>query len=211
LYRTLCAALAGTMAVTAATLVPTSAAAAAVLCYDHLSNVQRTATQVGTEQGEVINAQPNAVVAALGGFDTVFTNAAAPKAVACLGTGNDVFSHTGTVVPVAGFSVRGGDGFDTIFGGTLTDVLVGESGNDGLHGLGGNDILQGSEGDDALQGGDGNDNLNGGAGNDNLFGENGDDVLLGGDGTNVLDGGPGIDTCNAPVGSHTTYKNCEVF
>jgi Ca2+-binding RTX toxin-like protein len=66
----------------------------------------------------------------------------------------------------ASITARGGDGDDTMIGGT------------------GNDRFDGGSGDDVLIGRDGNDSLRGGSGDDDLLGDRGCDVLDGGSGSN---------------------------
>lgn len=83
-----------------------------------------------------------------------------------------------------------------LFGGQGDDTLTGGSGNDQLFGENGNDTLFGGAGNDVLSGGNGNDTLIGGAGSDTFLGGNGDDTLIWnpGDGSDVFEGGNGFDT-----------------
>jgi Ca2+-binding RTX toxin-like protein len=53
----------------------------------------------------------------------------------------------------------GGEGDDTLFGGSRRDVLIGGTGNDTLTGGGNPDILRPGAGDDIVDGGDGNDTI----------------------------------------------------
>jgi len=76
---------------------------------------------------------------------------------------------------------QGGDGPDSLTGGSGEDELQGDDGVDTLSGLGGEDFLSGDDGNDTLLGGEGDDGLDGG-GNGTTTG-----------GTDVLDGGPGRD------------------
>ncbi len=78
--------------------------------------------------------------------------------------------------------IDGGDGNDTLIGGSGTNTIWGGAGNDLI--VGGND---GNE----EHGGDGNDTLIGGTGSDALFGEGGDNTLLGVAGSDFLYGGDG--------------------
>jgi Ca2+-binding RTX toxin-like protein len=64
--------------------------------------------------------------------------------------------------------IDGGDGNDTINGGSLKDELLGGMGNDMINGAAGNDTLSGGEGDDVITGGVGNDIVDGGSGADTL-------------------------------------------
>src|SRR5262249_39181132 len=81
----------------------------------------------------------------------------------------------------------GGDGNDTLSGGSGNDMLFGQAGNDTLKGKGGNDSLFGGAGDDTLIGGNGDDQVFGEAGNDRMIWNPGDD-------TDLNEGGDGIDT-----------------
>ena len=80
---------------------------------------------------------------------------------------------------------HGGDGNDSITGGTLGDKINGDLGRD---------TLLGNSGNDALTGGGSADTLNGGSGNDSLLGQGSPDVLIGGTGNDALDGGSSNDT-----------------
>ena len=90
----------------------------------------------------------------------------------------------------------GGDGSDSLVGGSGNDTLDGDGGNDTLIGGAGNDILFADGGDDSLEGGTGNDSLYAGTGNDTLLGGAGNDRLEvdGDDGAVTIDGGADTDT-----------------
>jgi VCBS repeat-containing protein len=79
----------------------------------------------------------------------------------------------------------GGNGNDTLAGGTGADLLFGQNGNDTLTGGDGYDLLCGGTGDDTLSGGGGDDSLGGGSGNDRLTGGSGGDRFSGGAGTDT--------------------------
>ncbi|QZH74392.1 MAG: sulfatase-like hydrolase/transferase [Erythrobacter sp.] len=87
----------------------------------------------------------------------------------------------------------GNAGEDTIHGGQGDDIINGGSNIDTLHGDGGNDLILGGVGNDVLYGGTGNDTLRGGANMDTLHGEDGADILDGGDGVDLLIGGANRD------------------
>jgi Ca2+-binding RTX toxin-like protein len=92
--------------------------------------------------------------------------------------GNDYFRND-TFLPTTAW---GGDGNNTLIGGSGPDVLIGGDGNDKLYGNLGNDYLLG------------------GRGNDQLFGAAGEDWLLGGLGNDYLDGnGPRDDSGPYPT------------
>ena len=73
-----------------------------------------------------------------------------------------------TVTNVAGVTLNGTAGADTVTGTSEADTLSGLGGNDILTGLGGNDIVNGGDGNDTFVAsvGDGNNSYNGGAGTD---------------------------------------------
>jgi RTX calcium-binding nonapeptide repeat (4 copies) len=103
--------------------------------------------------------------------------------------GDDRFTNI-TAIPSC---ANGGDGRDTMFGGTGSDVLCGDAGKDYLYGRDGADVLNGNGGDDFLVGGAGADRLSGGDGWDILLGNTGNDFLCGDDGRDTMDGGAGSD------------------
>jgi len=115
--------------------------------------------------------------------------------------GDDRFTND-TAIPGC---ANGGDGRDTLFGGTSVDTLCGDSGGDHVYGRGGDDELNGNGGDDYLFGGAGNDRLNGNGGADRLYGDLGDDVLRGGDGGDRLYGSDGSDDLNGGDGLDSLY------
>ncbi|MDJ0745530.1 MAG: calcium-binding protein [Xenococcaceae cyanobacterium MO_167.B27] len=87
----------------------------------------------------------------------------------------------------------GGNGGDSLIGGTGDDLLIGGNGRDTLAAFGGNDLLIGGNGRDGLIGGTGDDLLIGGNGRDSLIGDTGEDLLIGGKGRDSLAGGIGED------------------
>ena len=112
--------------------------------------------------------------------------------------GNDTITldESNGALPAA--QLFGGDGNDTLTGGSGNDLLFGQAGNDTLLGKGGNDLLFGGAGNDTLTGGDGDDQMFGEAGNDRMIWNPGDDTDLieGGDGTDTaeVNGGNGAET-----------------
>ena len=120
------------------------------------------------------------------------------------GDGNDVITLDETNGPLPSAELLGGDGNDTLTGGSAADQLFGQDGNDSLFGRGGADDLSGGAGDDFIAGGAGNDTLFGGDGNDFLDGDQGTDIgFLGagddvfrwdpGDGSDIVEGDSGFD------------------
>jgi Ca2+-binding RTX toxin-like protein len=82
----------------------------------------------------------------------------------------------------------------TITGTPGPDTLVGTRGNDVICGLGGNDRLDGTLGRDVLWGGPGNDQLDGGANEDTVHGGPGNDLFYAWDWKrDLIDGGLGTD------------------
>jgi Ca2+-binding RTX toxin-like protein len=130
-------------------------------------------------------------VSILGGSAT----AANTNLIEMLGLGgNDNLSLDEANGPLPRADLFGGDGNDTLTGGSGADELFGQAGNDTLSGKGG---------DDLLFGGDGNDILIGGAGTDQVFGQSGDDRMIWnpGDGSDVNEGGAGTDTVEVNGGN----------
>jgi len=99
--------------------------------------------------------------------------------------------------------LNGGDGSDTISGGNGNDVLNGGNGNDASSGGNGNDVLNGGGGDDIDSGGNGDDILSGGSGDDTGLGGNGNDILDGGEGDDILNGSNGMDILIGGAGDDT--------
>ena len=88
-----------------------------------------------------------------------------------------------------GFTVRGGNGDNTLHGAFGRDILQGLGGDDTLHGYDRDDRLSGGTGDDTLIGGKGNDLLHGGAGADRFVFDSESDtdrILDFEDGTDIL-------------------------
>jgi uncharacterized repeat protein (TIGR02059 family) len=121
--------------------------------------------------------------------------------------GNDVAPLSAAVVTNASVLANplpvGGNGSDTLKGGSSADELEGGKGADALNGGAGDDDLEGGEGTDTLKGGNGDDELDGGEGADNLIGGRGDDLVDGGDGADSLKGGKGGDTLEGGEGADT--------
>ncbi len=113
--------------------------------------------------------------------------------------GHDVLDFDS--VPDRVVHADGGDGNDTISGGSLADSLVGGSGNDSILGLDGDDTILGGEGDDILSGGADIDSLDGGLGDDSIGGGDGNDSIEGGEGSDFLSGDDGDDTLDSGSGS----------
>ncbi|HZN65231.1 MAG TPA: calcium-binding protein [Tepidisphaeraceae bacterium] len=101
------------------------------------------------------------------------------------GNGNDTISVDAAISIAA--TLRGGNGRDTLTGGSGDDRLEGGNGKDGLNGASGDDDLLGGNGSDALDGGGGADKLAGGRGKDRVTGGDGDDTFHGDAASEVLD------------------------
>jgi Ca2+-binding RTX toxin-like protein len=85
--------------------------------------------------------------------------------------------------------------------------VEGDGGNDTLIGTFGRDVLDGVGGDDRILGGDGNDNLQGAGGDDDISGQGGDDTLTGGGQADDLNGGTGRDTMLGGTGNDNLNAN----
>jgi len=159
------------------------------------------ALQRSTTTTEVINANGDVVVAALGKAGVV----------------NGVFTgNPGNYVDARGVLNPNGIGnaSEMITGSDLADRINGLGGNDTIRGGLGNDTINGGAGVDFLYGGDGNDTLFGGidsdfmygeAGNDTMRGEIGADIMFGGYGNDTLYGGVEADIINGGAGDDTLY------
>jgi Ca2+-binding RTX toxin-like protein len=128
-----------------------------------------------------------------------------------------ILGGTATVANTTNIQMFGQDGNDTLtvdetngampavlmFGGNGNDTITGGSGNDMLFGQAGDDTLIGKGGNDLLFGGAGNDTLIGGTGDDQMFGEAGNDRMIWnpGEGTDLMEGGDGTDTAEVNGGN----------
>ena len=99
----------------------------------------------------------------------------------------------------------GGDGDDTLGGGSSTDRAFGGAGRDTVNGRGGSDYLDGGADDDRVFGGDGADTVLGDTGNDYLNGENGDDTVVADGGNDYLSAGAGDDVVVGGIGNDTLF------
>ncbi|MGQ0431637.1 MAG: prealbumin-like fold domain-containing protein [Microthrixaceae bacterium] len=115
--------------------------------------------------------------------------------------------------------LRGGPGFDTLFGqagnNITTEVVGNGAGRAGLWGDDDNDFLVGGPNADDAFGGAGNDDVRGGAGRDRLAGDLGDESGAdprGGGAADRIAGGDGPDLIYGPGGSdgHCTGNRCTV-
>jgi Ca2+-binding RTX toxin-like protein len=122
------------------------------------------------------------------------------------GDGNDTI--------IGGSASRGQNGNDTISGSTVED---GGAGNDQITGLAetdprfgsriwggtGNDVIDGSSHADQIWGNSGNDTIRGAAGNDVISGGPGNDTVYGNSGNDTISGGPGTDRLSGGPGRDT--------
>jgi Ca2+-binding RTX toxin-like protein len=117
--------------------------------------------------------------------------------------GNDTISLTESIGLLPAALLFGGDGNDTLTGGSGADQLFGQAGNDTLLGKGGADKLFGGDGDDVLTGG---------TGDDLAFGQSGKDRMIWnpGDGTDLNEGGDGIDTVEVNGGNGAEFFTATV-
>jgi Ca2+-binding RTX toxin-like protein len=98
-----------------------------------------------------------------------------------------------TIVGDARGQLTGGEGDDTINGGSGNDAISGGGGDDVIIANNGNDVVEAGDGDDIVRGGRGKDIIVGGDGNDELRGGYSNDILLAGDGNDDVVGGRGND------------------
>lgn len=108
--------------------------------------------------------------------------------------GNDVITFDESNGPLPTGELSGGEGNDTLAGGSAADLIFGQGGNDTMLGNGGADQLFGAGGNDTMTGGDGD---------DQVFGQGGDDRMIWnpGDDTDLNEGGTEIDTAEVNGGN----------
>jgi len=114
--------------------------------------------------------------------------------------GNDEIDASAVTKPLI---IYGGNGNDSIKGGSSTSIIFGNAGNDTLTGNRLGDRIEGGDGNDMIFGGSGNDSLWGGIGNDTIDAGSGDDVVYGQDGNDTEFAGPGNDTLFGGNGDDT--------
>jgi Ca2+-binding RTX toxin-like protein len=117
--------------------------------------------------------------------------------------GNDTITVGADVL--AGVFIDGGDGNDSIFGGTGADTLQGGAGNDYIWGGDGRDLIFGGIGLDTLSGGAQNDVVHGGEGDDRINGNGSHDQLFGGEGDDRIYGGAGEDAIDVGSGRNRAW------
>ncbi|MDY7007292.1 MAG: calcium-binding protein [Cyanobacteriota bacterium] len=76
----------------------------------------------------------------------------------------------------------GGNGNDSLTGGSNPNTIIGLGGNDSLSGGNSHDLIRGDSGNDLVAGQGGHDTLIGGSGDDRIVGHGGNDFLIGGSG-----------------------------
>ena len=130
-------------------------------------------------------------VAVIGGTPTV-ANTASIQVSGLAGNDQITLNEANGALPAAQLS--GGEGNDTLTGGSSADRLFGQAGNDTLLGNGGIDLLFGGSGNDTLTGGDAD---------DQAFGQGDDDRMIWnpGDDTDLNEGGAGVDTVEVNGGN----------
>ncbi len=116
--------------------------------------------------------------------------------------GDDQLDAVGLGLTLA-LEATGGQGNDTITGGSQSDTLLGGAGNDVLDGGPGNDLIFAGGGRDIVSGGSGDDRIDGRSGNDSLSGDGGDDTIRGGAGRDTIEGGGDADRLNGGGGQDT--------
>jgi CSLREA domain-containing protein len=163
----------------------------------------------GTSKNDVLIIEPRPAnmtqvrVKATGHLLGIFSSSSFQHIVAYGLDGNDTIVIDPRITQSA--IMFGGNGNDTLVGGSGNDQLSGDSGNDSLFGGNGNDSLCGDAGNDFLYGGNGNDTEFGEIGNDHLYGDAGSDLLLGGDGNDFVYGGVGNDQLFGQAGNDQLY------
>lgn len=180
----------------------------------------------GTEGDDVINISMRSMDTLdieINGEKVTYKGGDLKKLLVDAGKGDDLITIDPKYMPdfyMKGLHIAGGEGSDTIKGGSGSDVIFDYYGASDIDGGDGNDmiiasgrskdgsqvydsVLRGGKGDDYLEGGLGNDQLDGGVGDDVLYGLSGDDQLIGGQGADYLDGGLGSDVLQGDAGRDT--------
>jgi Ca2+-binding RTX toxin-like protein len=130
------------------------------------------------------------------------------------GNGDDTIIGAASVAS----ALSGGDGNDSITGGSADDVLMGNDGQDTIDGGAGNDDINGGDGDDSVLAGsggdtvtgdDGDDTVFGGAGNDSVLANNGADSLFGEAGDDTLNGDGGLDSIDGGDGNDLIFAGAD--
>lgn len=189
--------LLATAIITAGTLLATAAPASAATTASFIGGIL---TVRGDSADNAITVSRNAAGAILvnggaiqvtGGNPTVANTTRI--SVFALG-GNDVVTLVETNGTLPPGELSGGEGNDTLTGGSAADLLFGQGGNDTLLGKGGADQLFGAGGNDTATGGDGD---------DQVFGQGGDDRMIWnpGDDTDLNEGATGTDTVEVNGGN----------
>ncbi len=116
-------------------------------------------------------------------------------------SGNDYLAGYGFHV----YQLYGGDGNDTLNGGSNADALDGGFDDDIIWGHEGNDDIQGSFGNDYLNGGAGSDRIHANAGSDTIDGGTGNDAISAQGNSALIDAGEGNDYISAYDTHATIY------
>lgn len=154
-----------------------------------------------------------------GDVDFMLTNTSLDGLGADLLTGVENVSLTGGIndntldaiaFTLGSVTLIGGDGSDTLIGGSKNDAISGQDGDDELIGNGGNDTISGGLGNDDLEGNAGNDLLIGGFGDDIIDGGTGDDTAVGGQGGQARNGNSQKDADDMILAGTEHIKN-ELF
>lgn len=145
------------------------------------------------------------IVVTINGEVSRFRAASVARIVTGGGDGNDRIDARAMTLPA---QIFGGNGDDTLVGGSGDDYACASYGNDVIRGGGGDDLLCGRVGDDDVAGGSGNDTVTGDEGLDVVSGGNGNDLVFGGSQyKDPVEGSP--DTVSGGAGYDTVVRNSE--
>ena len=171
----------------------------------------------GNDAIQIHNGKDGGLKIDINGQERIFSKKEVEKLIIDAGKGDDLIQADSDVT--ARLFITGGEGFDTIKGGSGDDVIVDNYGQGFIEAGAGNDVIiangkdlhnpynlsivyghdingnviSAGDGNDYIEGSSFNDLLIGNEGNNVIYGLNGDDVLLAGHGRNYIDGGQGND------------------
>lgn len=159
--------------------------------FDSATGILTVAGSSGQDTGQLVFQGDGNVEASLNGVPDQSFSISEVEQLVFIGFGGDDSFENSTSIPSR---LLGGDGNDTLQGGSAEDIINGGRGDDILQGMESADRIIGSSGDDMIFGGEGGDRLFGTSGANVIEGGTGDDLIFGGDDSDRIFGQDGIDS-----------------